>query len=130
MDVTSYRAIVRENTVVAYYTIVSHVRVAEEEVVISYFGRCIRNSGAMNGAALAEGITISYDEVSRSACVFKVLSVLTYRGKWVECIFFANGGVSIDHDMRFQHTVITNSDVVIDDAVGTDADVFSDSGGV
>jgi len=66
-----------------------HVRVAEEEVVVSDRGRGVRDRGAVDGAVLAEGVSIANHQIGRFPFVFKILSELTDGSKWIEFVFFA-----------------------------------------
>lgn len=93
-------------------------------------GGCVWGGGAVNGTVLAECVSVSNDEVSGFFFVFEVLSELAYCGKRVKEVVFTDGGVPVYYDMRFEYGMISDGNVVTNNAVGTDADVFTDSSGI
>lgn len=84
----------------------------------------------MDGTAFAEGVAVADDQVGRFADVFEVLSALADGGEWEEIILFANGAGAFDNDVRFELTAVADSDLVADDAVGSDGDVGTNGGAV
>lgn len=128
--VTSDGAIVREDTVVSYDAVMGDVCIAEEEVVIANGGRGVWRGGAVNGGVFTEGVSIPDYEIGRLFFVFQVLCELTDSGERVEEVVLADGGMSINDYVGFECRVVTDTDIVADDAVWADVDVFTDGGGV
>jgi len=122
--------IVRNDAVVSDDTVVSNVGVTEKEIIITDSGRSVWHSGTVNGAVLTEGITVADFQIGRLTAVFEILCELTDSGEGEEEIIVPDFTMPINDHMGSQCAVLSDADVVSDDAVRTNGGIITNGGGV
>ena len=118
--------VVGEDAVVAYDAVVSDVRVSEKVVVAADCGWRVGRCRAVDGAALAEGIAITYFEKCWLGFVFQILGALADGGEREERVVVANAGRAFDDDVRLKLAAVAEGDVVSNHAIRAHDDVFAE----
>ena len=114
---------VGEDDVIPELTVVRDMRVAKEQVVRTDAGGRVVVGAAMHGAVFAELVEVADLEQRGLALVLQVLGFAADGCEGVELIAAAELRRALEHDMRVQHAVVAELDMVSDDAVGPDADI-------
>ena len=118
--VTSNGRVVRENSMVGYLALVSHMGVTQEKVVVADSGGAFWSGSAMDGYVFTEGVVVADKELSLLALVFEILCAAAECCKGVSGAALANDGVLRNSDVAVKMGVSTQDHVISNHAVGTD----------
>lgn len=141
MSMTTQDSVVGDHDLIAEHAIVSDVHVDHQQVARTDSGDSfLFFATAMDGDPFADYVPVTDFDAGGAAAEGNVLRFATDRRKGMDCIVFAQDGnaedtdmgdqsrAAADRDIRPDHTVWTDFDVVGDPRAGIDARGVSDYG--
>jgi hypothetical protein len=99
------------------------MRVAEQQIVRADAGGRVVVGAAVDRGVFAELVEVTHLEHGGLALVLEVLGFAADGGEGKKFIPSTELRGAIEHDMRMQHAVVAEFDMVADDAIRPDADI-------
>ena len=112
----------------AELAVVCDVGVAKEEVVAADSCRGMFVSSAMDGTVFAEGVSVANFESCWFSFVFEVLGFFADSSEGEKLVVSADFRWALDYYMGVEDAAFSKFDVVANDGVGADADIWTEVG--
>ena len=119
-DLTGKLGGVADDASVANDAVVANVHVLHQQVTVAYNGLALRGGASADGDVLADGVVVANFTGGILALELQVLGLGGYAGTGEELVAVANACTIVDGDIIQELIVITNDNVLVDDAEGTD----------
>jgi len=108
-DMTSQGSTVSNDIMITQHTIVSDVTIHHQKVAIADPGdHAPSGRPRIERNELSNGVVVADDKLARLSFVLQILRHRTYRSELEYNISFAEGGPSLDHDVRLDATAFAD----------------------